>query len=554
MLDYCTQKRNLELALQILSSAASTGAPMPTVASESKYEPQADLAVDDSTIGLDQHKTHSNSRSQLLSPSSHFSVMALAAERGETVIASDLLTAWLSTYPTPEKALKTIPPRLLAQLLSACAGNDDIESAISVLQHLRSLDAAVLQESCTGGALSKEDVIISLANFFAHHGHVEETEWLVLVVLPQLLNDGLAQAQESLSILKEWHIAPLVSVYTSTGDFDKAINTFSEFVMKFTGDDARSAMVEAQPSHHIFYDAMMTDAACSKSAAAFISSRLEKHNEMVSQTAGPDNQPNATSASLSNPGSMNSASRTNFPLPTQFVNATVKACHYHGYSEEAEGIATEMLRPDGHFRPNIETFHILLAACAPQRSQSAPHGEGEEPDQPYRPGHPKLSEVERIQTVLQRDFPHLIPVKATYELLIDLYTQAPLDDSRWQTAFEYLEEMKHFNMLPSPHTYAALMRRLLAADDDRESRLGDIESLAGMPEDPRIQLLLQEMATLGYLGGGKAGQRARSALNSTTRDRLGRDRLRDVMQTSFASSDRSAHRNSSGPQQRYNAR
>lgn len=197
-------------------------------------------------------------------------------------------------------------------------------------------------------------------------------------------------------------------------------------------------------------------------------------------------------------------------MPIQLVNALLKACGQHRLVEEHKALAERVLTMQAKCpKPDLETFKILFESClVGRRSQT-----GELTD---------IARAEEILDIMRTEYKKIKPDQILYELLIKLYLQGPQD--QWEKAFDYLEEMKHYNIVPSAQVYIALLDKLLEISSHTQPKY----------DDARIDLLLEEMASLSYLGG-RRHEYLRTKLPNKFYEELGRERIMEIRDNFFAS-------------------
>jgi hypothetical protein len=196
------------------------------------------------------------------------------------------------------------------------------------------------------------------------------------------------------------------------------------------------------------------------------------------------------------------------PIPIQLINGLLKACGQHQLFQEQKTLADHVLSGTPRYpAPDSATFEILVQSCL--------IGHRSAPNAP--------SDVVAAEDVLQTMRMNHRSVKATqnlYEALVQVYLQA--DQEEWEKAFDYLEEMKYFNYMPKAQLYVKFLDKLLANE------------ASGEDERSRIDLILQEMASLGYLGG-KRRDYVRTKLPNKYYDLLGRERVMRIRDRFYAS-------------------
>lgn len=301
------------------------------------------------------------------------------------------------------------------------------------------------------------------------------SEGLSMSVLQNLSRHGLVEACEHVFakhlrahniLLQEWHLAPMVTACTAAGELHKAVSYFEQLsaLPSHSGEYYK-------PSHQYFLNGLRHLSAL-RQMAAHLQTSLEN-------------------------GSLQ--------IPIQFVNAMLAAYRIHRLPEDGIALADRVFEANsGLPLPDIPTFEIMLDYWS---ESSKPAG--------------KLSSIEQtaqLLSTMQKDRRGLKPSKKIYETLIRIYLQGGEDELL--KAFDYLEEMKHFNHMPSSHLYVAILQRLL------EDRGGNAD------DDERIDLVLQEMASLGYLAGERANGRSRLPLQLY--DKLGMSRINDIRQHYYA--------------------
>lgn len=273
--------------------------------------------------------------------------------------------------------------------------------------------------------------------------------------------------------MQEWHIAPLVSANIAAGRLDEALQHFSNLSRL----PSRNAAVIVRPNYRIF-SAGLQHLSIVQHMLEQVQQRIEYHDE---------------------------------PVPIQLLNALLRACGQHRLLEEQKAMAERILSKQPKFpKPDLSTFHILLESCLiNHRSQT-----GDKSD---------VARAQEILDIMRADYRKMKPDQQLYELLIKLYLQGGNDNTYLETAFDYLEEMKHFNLLPSAQIYTALLDRLLAGSKHSDPPYNDA----------RIDLLLQEMASLSYLGGRRQGY-VRTKLPTRFYEALGKERVNQIREGFFA--------------------
>lgn len=312
------------------------------------------------------------------------------------------------------------------------------------------------------------------------------SEGLAVAALSHLSKHALADAcemvyQQHLRPLldeyggvQEWHLAPLVQVNITAGRLDEAVQYFTQLCSL----PSRNAARVVRPSYRIFHMGLQHLAA--------VEQTLEQARNWIQNRQDQ--------------------------LPIQLINALLKACGQHRLlAEQSELAECVLAKRENYPKPDLATFQILLESClANARSQESDTG--------------IVSRAQQILQTMRTDFPKIKPDHIIYELLIKLYLQGSDDEANLETAFDYLEEMKHFNMMPSPQIYTALLDGLLLVSKRSDPPYNDA----------RIDLLLQEMASLGYLGGKRHGY-SRTKLPTRFFDALGKERINQIRDNFFAS-------------------
>lgn len=274
--------------------------------------------------------------------------------------------------------------------------------------------------------------------------------------------------------VQEWHLAPLVQVNITAGRLNEPIQYFKELESL----PSRNAARVVRPSYRIFHMGL-------------------QHLPVVQQTL--EHVQRLDQSRLEQ-------------LPIQLINALLKACGQHRLLDQQSDLAQRVLsRQENYPKPDLATFHILLESCLANS----------------RTADDEISNTSKAQQILQTmrtDFSKIKPDHIIYELLIKLYLQGSDAEANLETAFDYLEEMKHFNMIPSPQIYTALLDRLMSITEHSDPPY----------DDARIDLLLQEMASLSYLGGKRQGY-ARTKLPTRLYEALGRERINQIRDNFFAS-------------------
>jgi hypothetical protein len=339
------------------------------------------------------------------------------------------------------------------------------------------------------GADLDEGVIVSALNLFSAHGFLDECELLVNQVLPTLLQTVP---------LKEWHLTPLLASYMAAGHLEEAVHTYERIYQENTREfkpQSGKPVVVAQPNFRAFAEGLKTPEQALQ-AVQTLKKMLENRKH---------------------------------PPPIQLVNGIIHACQEHQLLDAITELSEVLFQdPSSTLAASIDisTFNTLLSACVPPiPSRLFPSLDKNVPQ----------SDIERAESLLTHlrsgAFLRLTPNKATYEHLIDIYLYAPFGSPTWELAFDYLEEMKHYNILPSPFVYVGLLTRLLQERNAAQELARGIAVPPETPEsdnDKRIELVLQEMAALGYLGGNDPHARTHSVLSRIIRSRIGTAPLKRV--------------------------
>ena len=354
-----------------------------------------------------------------------------------------------------------------------------------------------------------EGLATSLLTLFSRERLVEPCEELVYTHLPRILAGSLA---------KEWHLAPLVAVYMSLGRIRDAIKVFDR-IQYAVSVPSSSSNGSTEPSYRTFLEGLKTADQTTRALLAI--------EELL------DGKKSAQREQLKE-------------IPIQLVNAVLAACNQHSLSSEVLQLSNAVFKPKPDtplILPDIETFNILLASCLPPPPTPPPASPTElfhllPPLPAAEIGFSDLQAAEGLLETLKTDFRHLTPNEATYETIIDVYLRAEGD--AWDLAFYYLEEMKHFDIMPSPFVYIEFMERQLNELDILRGRLDESEgeearSILAMQakQDHRIDLTLQEMAALGYLGVESGSGVSAQVLNRTMRHRIGDIRIRNIRQAAY---------------------
>lgn len=311
-----------------------------------------------------------------------------------------------------------------------------------------------------------EGLAVNALNHLSKHALVDASESVYERHLLPLLEDYGG--------VQEWHIAPLIRVNIAAGRLDEALRRFSELSSLPSRNTARIV----RPSYRLFHDGLQH------------LSVLQHMLEQVQQWIEYRNE----------------------PIPIQFINALLKACGQHRLNDEQRNLAERVLSRQAKYpKPDLATFQVLLESCLTNhRSQD---GDGS-----------NIVRAQEILETMRTNYPNIKPDQHMYELLIRLYLQGDDAAANLETAFDYLEEMKHFNILPSAQIYAALLDRLLAVSKATDPPY----------DDARIDLLLQEMASLSYLGG-RGEEYVRTKLPNRFYEALGKERIQQIRNAFYAS-------------------
>ena len=332
-----------------------------------------------------------------------------------------------------------------------------------------------------------EGLAVSLLNLVSRHGKVEHCEKLVNVSIPKILKG---------SPLREWHLAPLVTVYTAAGRLEDAIRKFSEIrALNVKHSDTRRHQIPIAPSYTAFLDGLTT----------------------IEQTA-------ATCRAVVN---LLEAEEPSAKVSTELVNAVMKACVHHGMLVELQDLETRIFSMIAKgspraIQPDITTFNILFSANLPLETSNPPGAHAADITSE------QIEHSQRLMEVLKGTFAHLQPTKTTYANLAETYVRGP--EETWELVFDYLEEMKHFNIAPPAKLYLGILNRLVTPPAGSAEEDVYLQSKA---EDGRITLILQEMAVLGYLGKLPGRDGGRSILSRDMRNLIGEDRIAHVLQNLY---------------------
>ena len=340
-----------------------------------------------------------------------------------------------------------------------------------------------------------EGLAIGLLNLFSRYALVEACEELVKTHLRPILAG---------SPIREWHLSPLLAAYMSVGRLVDAIRVFEE-IKNAVISPLSSVGVYAEPSYRLFLEGLKT-AQQSLRASTMLEEILDDMPARIGQSK----------------------------LPIQLVNAVLSACNRHSLPQDFRRLSLRIFKSapaSAGPKIDIDTFNILLANCLP----IANAGGLSDLDRIYS----DTSAAEALIKTLKSDFTHLSPNETTYETTIQVYLQA--EGESWDLAYNYLEEMKHFNIKPSSNIYIAFLHRQLdevqnlrdALDDSNEEQAKSILA-SQAKQDHRITILLQEMAVLGYLGGRSRNGFTRQVLDRVTRDRIGLNRIERIIEGSFS--------------------
>ena len=360
-----------------------------------------------------------------------------------------------------------------------------------------------------------------LANLFSRHGMVDETQDIVLVRLPRAMDS---------SPLREWHYAPLIAAYTAANRVEAAILTFQRSLASIPA----AARLALRVSYKPFVEGLQ---------AADGRSVFDAIIQMLEERARPEDE-----AQRQDP--VDDIPVTVVPLPIQLVNALLEVgikgnpvtpsghepIPVQSRQDDVARILSFILDPSAAIqgsrslpRPDIDTFNLAFSSCMPMlatRSTSeSPPGPEEAEAADVR-----IAKAEAYLDKLRNQHGHLTPNKRTYTLLVQLCLSLPVGDSNWQLAFDYLEEMKHFDIMPPASVYIGILTRLLAEQAARSSAI-DAEGVFGdaTTEDARVDLVLQEMAALGYLGRMGKDSSGRNVLRRDLRTQIGSERITRIV-------------------------
>lgn len=397
------------------------------------------------------------------------SVMLLVCEMGETKLAMGLLKACRET------AFEPVTAKVLYHMIDAGISFDDVSLSVLMISFTSDVNSPSLfrQPACTWHSIEiltqrnqnlTEGLAISALHHFSKHGLADACESIYTQHLVPLLTEAYGGVQE-------WHLAPLVQAHTAAGQVEKALERFGELLKL----PSRNLAVVVRPSYRIFYDGL---------------SHLSTVQQVLDRTTA-----------LINGGSQS--------VPIQLINALIRACSQHRLEKERDTLIDSVLSKHAHWpKPDMQTFKVCVENCLIKRSS--------------RPG--VTSDVEKaegIVDIMRRDFTRIKPDRVLYELLIKLYLQGT--DAQWEKAFDYLEEMKHHNYLPSAQIYVAILDKLLAISRNTKPEYGDA----------RIDYVLEEMASLSYLGGSRQGY-IPSKLPRKFYDELGAGRILGIRDRFYA--------------------
>lgn len=272
--------------------------------------------------------------------------------------------------------------------------------------------------------------------------------------------------------IQEWHLSPLVQANIAAGRLDEALQRFEELSRL----PSRNTAIKIRPSFRMFHAGLQH--------LSVLQHILEQVRHWIDYR--------------------------DEPVPIQLVNALLKACAQHRLVDEQQSLAEQVLRGQAKYpRPDLETFIIILESCLISR-----RSENQQTS--------NVTRAEEVLDIMRHDYKKIKPDQRLYELLIKLYLQSTHD--QWEKAFDYLEEMKHYNIIPSAQIYIALLDRLLEVSSHTEPKYNDA----------RIDLLLEEMASLSYLGG-RRHEYLRTKLPNKFYEELGRDRILAIRDNFYAS-------------------
>lgn len=351
-----------------------------------------------------------------------------------------------------------------------------------------------------------EGLATQLLGLFSRHRKLELCERLVRKTLPSILTD---------TTLREWHLAPLCAMYISASRWEDALKVFSEIQARNAehgwvgppNTTRRKALLSPlAPSYTCFLDGMTT-----------LEEVKAGHSRLLSML------------DFENLGHTSEAASA-LQVPIELVNAVLRACLAHGLIDEMRDIESAIFRlaatgSQTSPSPDIVTFNTLFAASLPLETSNPPGAHsitvsGEE-----------ISHAQRLMEVLKQDFVHLQPNAGTYAALTEAYVRGP--EETWDLAFDYLEEMKHFDIAPPAKIYLAILNRLVTPPPG-STESGDAAIQAQVQvEDERITYLLQEMAVLGYLGSGSRKDARRSVLSRDMRNIVGEARIDNILKSMY---------------------
>lgn len=401
---------------------------------------------------------------------------------------------------------------------------DHVSARISSADSQLDTAVAAYERLVRMGIELDEGLAVSLLNTFSRHGAISLCEDVLTKQIAPILHG---------EPLKEWHIAPLVTAYTTSGRLEAAIAAFDGLRDSLPSTSTKAA----DPSYHMFLAGLKTVDAVQR-ALEYVRTLLQ---DKVAGVEGPR-------------------------ISIQLVNAVLKASDdlgmYDVHRTLSDLLLSDELQPE-HLEVDVETFNILLSRYRGHKVYD-PSGQ-----LIARGSFTAQNEVERIISVLKTKYKDIKPNYKTYETLSLLHLASKTDN--WEVAFDYLEEMKHFDFLPSGQLYCAFLNKLVdegeakarqlepdlaveASIDEQSEPTSQNPSIDGneplpydssreqpstvagkdaedspLPaiaiDDPRIDLLLQEMAALGYLGGGHLGIPRRNMLSADLRQKIGSDRI-----------------------------
>ena len=349
-----------------------------------------------------------------------------------------------------------------------------------------------------------EGLAVSLLNLFSKYRRVELCEKIVRSTLPNIMKDFP---------IREWHLAPLVTAYTATGRMEDAIRVFAEIRdANIQQSTLRRYQSPIAPSYTAFLDAF--------ASADDVQRGMESLNRILDADTG------------------------DVRVPVELVNAVLKACVLFGLTPELRSLDKRIFNayaeePSTAVIPDITTFNILLSANLPLETSNPPgaHSADVTVEQ--------IVDAQRLMEMLKTDFVYLAPTLATYTSLAESYVRGPAET--WELAFDYLEEMKHFDMAPPAKLYLGILNRLVTPPPGTAEEDAYLQSRA---EDRRITLILQEMAALGYLGRLRGRDGGRSILSRDMRSLVGEERIEHVLQNLYKGRPQDRLRSQTAAQQR----